>query len=216
MSGGGFFGGFGGPGFGGPGFGGPGFGGPGFGGPGFGGPGFGGFGGGPGGFGGGHGHGHGGGPGRGRHFLKRAAFVTAALLLDGPADAAQIVQRVSDATEGAFTPPQDVAELAIGLLAGRGVVTVDGGVATLTEFGQNLLSWRGVSSETAHAFLGRAAKFGDAFKIRRELFEVAGLARTITWTGTDEQKQQLAEARTKVLEALREAKKTLHRVLGED
>jgi hypothetical protein len=202
MSGGGFFGGFGGPGFGGPGFGG--------------------FGGGPGGFGGGfgggHDHGHSGGrgPGRGRHFLKRAAFVTAALLLDGPADAAQIVQRVSDATEGALTPPQDVAELAIGLLAGRGVVTVDGGVATLTEFGQNLLSWRGVSSETAHAFLGRAAKFGDAFKIRRELFEVAGLARTITWTGTDEQKQQLAEARTKVLEALREAKKTLHRVLGED
>ena len=205
MSGGGFFGGFGGPGFGGPGFGGPGFGG------GFGGGGF-----GPGGFGGGQGHGHGGGPGRGRHFLKRAAFVTAALLLDGPADAAQIVQRVSDATEGAFTPPQDVAELAIGLLAGRGVVTVDGGVATLTEFGQNLLSWRGVSSETAHAFLGRAAKFGDAFKIRRELFEIAGLARTITWTGTDEQKQQLAESRTKVLEALREAKKTLHRVLGED
>lgn len=209
MSGGGFFGGFGGPGFGGPGFGGPGFGG-------FGG----GFGGGPGGFGGGHEHGqgggHGGGPGRGRHFLKRAAFVTAALLLDGPADAAQIVQRVSDATEGAFTPPQDVAELAIGLLAGRGVVTVDNGVATLTELGQNLLAWRGVSSETAHAFLGRAAKFGDAVKIRRELFEVAGLARTITWTGTDEQKQQLAEARTKVLDALREAKKTLHRVLGED
>jgi hypothetical protein len=214
MSGGGFFGGFGGPGFGGPGFGGPGFGG--FGGPGFGGgwhgkgwggPGFGGGFGGPGfkgGFGGG-----------GRPFLKRAAFVTAALLLDGPADAAQIVQRVSDATEGAFTPPQDVAELAIGLLAGRGVVTVDNGVATLTEFGQNLLAWRGVSSETAHAFLGRAAKFGDVFKIRRELFEVAGLARTITWTGTDEQKQQLAETRTKVLEALTDAKKTLHRVLGE-
>jgi hypothetical protein len=204
---GGFFGGFGGPGFGGPGFGGPGFGGPGFGGWGEKGWGHGGFGGFKGGFGpGGHG---------GRPFLKRAAFVTAALLLDGPADAAQIVQRVSDATEGAFTPPQDVAELAIGLLAGRGVVTVDNGVATLTELGRNLLAWRGVSSETAHAFLGRAAKFGDVFKIRRELFEVAGLARTITWTGTDEQKQQLAETRTKVLEALRDAKKTLHRVLGE-
>jgi hypothetical protein len=215
---GGFFGGFGGPGFGGPGFGGPGFGG--FGGPGFGGPGFGpGFGGG---FGGGWGHGGPGGPGfgggfgpGGRHFLKRAAFVTAALLLDGPADAAQIVQRVSDATEGAFTPPQDVAELAIGLLAGRGVVTVDNGVATLTEFGQNLLAWRGISSETAHAFLGRAAKFGDVFKIRRTLFELAGLARTIAWTGTDEQKEQLAETRTKVLEALTDAKKALHRVLGE-
>ncbi|HEY0226981.1 MAG TPA: hypothetical protein VGC05_11460, partial [Mycobacterium sp.] len=100
--------------------------------------------------------------------------------------------------------------------AGRGVVSVDDGVATLTELGQNLLAWRGISSETAHAFLGRAAKFGDVFTIRRELFEVAGLARTITWTGTDEQKQQLAESRTKVLEALREAKKTLHRVLGED
>jgi hypothetical protein len=113
---GGGFGGFGGPGFGGPGFGGPG--GPGFGGfdgPGFGG-GWGGKGWGHGGFGGpGFGHGHG--PG-GRPFLKRAAFVTAAMLLDGPADAAQVVQRVSDATEGAFTPPQDLAELAIGLLAG--------------------------------------------------------------------------------------------------
>ncbi|OBI20924.1 hypothetical protein A5712_16785 [Mycobacterium sp. E2327] len=206
---GGFFGGFGG--FGGPGFGGPGFGGPGFGGPGFGGWGEKGWGQGGFGFKGGFGHG---GPGR-RPFLKRAAFVTAALLLDGPADAAQIVQRVSDATEGAFTPPQDVAELAIGLLAGRGVVTVDNGVATLTELGRNLLAWRGVSSETAHAFLGRAAKFGDVFKIRRTLFELAGLARTIAWTGTDEQKEQLAETRTKVLEALTDAKKTLHRVLGE-
>ena len=208
------FGGFGGPGFGVPGFGGPGFGGPGFGGPGFGGPGFGGPGfGGPG-FG---GPGFGGPGGKhGKHGLKRAAFVTAALLLDGPADAAQVVQRVTDATDGAFTPPQDVAELAIGLLAGRGVVTVDNGVATLTELGRNLLAWRGISSETAHAFLGRAAKFGDVFKIRRTMFEIAGLARTITWTGTDEQKQALAETRTKVLEALTDAKKTLHRVLGED
>ncbi|CPR12176.1 hypothetical protein BN971_03470 [Mycobacterium bohemicum DSM 44277] len=201
---GGFFGGPGGPGFGGPGFGGPGFGGGwadrgqrGWGQGGFGGPGKGGF-----------------GPG-GRHGMKRAAFMTAALLLDGPADAGQVVQRVSDATEGAFTPPQDMAELAIGLLAGRGMVTVDNGVVTLTELGRNLLAWRGVSSETAHAFLGRAAKWGDALKIRRELFEMARLARTITWTGTDEQKQQLAEAQTKVLEAVTEAKKALYRVLGE-
>jgi hypothetical protein len=208
MSGDGFFGGFGG--FGGPGFGGPGGGGGGFGG---------------GGGWGNHGWGHGGpgGPGFGGGFgpggrppLKRAAFVTAALLLDGPADAAQVVQRVSEATDGAITPPQEIAELAIGLLAGRGVVTVDNGVATLTELGNNLLAWRGISSETAHAFLARAGQFGDVFKIRRELFEIAGLARTISWTGTDEQKQQLAEARTKVLDALREAKKTLHRVLGED
>ncbi|OBI49880.1 hypothetical protein [Mycobacterium sp. E787] len=201
MSGGFFGGGFGGFG-GGPGFGGPGFG-----------DGWGEKGWGHGGFGGGPGFKGGFGPG-GRPFLKRAAFVTAAMLLDGPADAAQVVQRVSDATEGAFTPPQDLAELAIGLLAGRGMVKVDNGVATLTELGQNVLAWRGVSSETAHAFLGRAAKFGDAFKIRRTLFELAGLARTITWTGTDEQKERLAETRTKVLEALTDAKKELHRVLG--
>ena len=182
-----------------------------------------GFGWGPGGVGGGHGWGRGGsggfgggfGPGRGRGGLKRAAFGTAAMLLDGPADAAQVVQRVSDKTDGAITPPQEMAELAIGLLAGRGVVTVDNGVATLTELGENLLAWRGINSDTAQAFLARAAQFGDVFKIRRELFEVAGLARTITWTGTDEQKQQLAEARTKILEALRDAKKTLHRALGE-
>src|SRR5246127_4534178 len=217
---GGFFGGFGGPGFGGPGFGGPGFGGPGFGG--FGGPGFGGgFGGGWGGK--GWGHGGFGGPGFGRgfgpggpHFLKRAAFVTAAMLLDGPADAAQVVQRVSDATEGAFTPPQDLAELAIGLLAGRGLVSVDNGVATLTELGQNLLAWRGVSSETAHAFLGRAAKFGDVFKIRRTFFEIGGPGRPPPRAGTDGAKEKLAEIRTQVLEALTEAKKALHRILGED
>ncbi len=201
---GGFFGNYGGPGFGKPGFGGGpgGWGAPGgwgeSAGHGFGGPGF------RGGF----------GPG-GRHGLKRAAFVTAAMLLDGPADAAQVTQRVSEATEGAFTPPQDLAELAIGLLAGRGMVTVDDGVATLTELGNNVLAWRGVSSETARAFLGRAAKFGDAVKIRRELFELAGLARTITWTGTDEQKHRLAEIRADVLHALTDAKKALHRVLGE-
>ncbi len=95
------------------------------------------------------------------------------------------------------------------------MVTVHDGVATLTELGENLLAWRGVSSETAHAFLGRAAKFGDAFKIRRELFELAGLTRTITWTGTGEQKQRLAEVRADVLAALTDAKKALHRVLGE-
>ena len=54
------------------------------------------------------GHGFGGGGG-----LKRAAFGTAALLLDGPADAAQVVQRAAEATDGAFTPPQEMAELAI-------------------------------------------------------------------------------------------------------
>jgi hypothetical protein len=175
---------------GGPGFGGPGFG---FGGPGFGGPGFGGR----------------------RLGLKRAAFGTLALLLDGPADAAQIVQRASDATEGAFTPPQEVAELAIGLLVGRGLANVENGVASLTELGKNVLAWRGISSETAHAFLARAAQFADVFKIRKELREVAGLARTITWSGTDEQKAKLAEARTKVLATLTEAKKSLHSALAQ-
>ena len=198
------FGGFsGGPGFGGHGWGGPGWGGPGFGGPGFGGhggPGFGGHG-----FG---GHGFGG-P------RKRVVVGTAALLLDGPANAAQIVQRVSEATDGALTPPEPIVELAIGHLAGRGLVTVSDGVATLTEQGTNVLAWKGVTSEGIHARLAQAAKFGDVIKIRWGLVELAGLARTIAWSGTDAQKAKLAEARTQVLTAITEAKKALHAALAE-
>src|ERR1700744_6044902 len=203
MFGGGFSGGpgWGGPGFGGPGFGGPGFGGPGFGGPGFGGPGWGGQGG-PG------GHGFG-----GRH--KRVVVGTAALLLDGAANAEQIVQRVSEATEGAFAPPQEIVELAIGKLAGRGFVSVDDGVATLTELGRNVLQWKGISSESIHARLAQAGKFKDVAKIRWGLFELAGLARTIHWSGTDAQKEKLAEARAKVLTAITEAKQSLHAALAE-
>src|SRR6201995_708118 len=208
-----FGGGFsGGPGWGGPGFGGPGFGGPGFGGPGFGGQGWGGHGGpglgGPG-FG-----GHWGRPGPGGH-RKRVVIGTAALLLDGPANAAQIVQRVSEATDGALTPPEGIVELAIGHLAGRGFVTVSDGVATLTEQGTNVLAWKGVTSEGIHARLAQVAKFGDVIKIRWGLVELAGLARTIAWSGTDAQKAKLAEARTKVLTAITEAKKSLHSALAE-
>ena len=211
MFGGGFSGGpgWGGPGFGGPGFGGPGFGGPGFGGPGFGGPGFGGHGwGGHGGHGGPGGHGFG-----GRH--KRVVVGTAALLLDGPANAEQIVQRVSEATDGAFAPPQEIVELAIGKLAGRGFVSVDDGVATLTELGRNVLQWKGISSESIHARLAQAGKFKDVAKIRWGLFELAGLARTIHWSGTDAQKEKLADARAKVLTAITEAKQSLHAALAE-
>ena len=161
---------------------------------------------GPGGFGGGFG-----GPGFGKGFgpgfaLKRAVIGTAALLLDGPA---------TEATDGAFTPPLDIVELAIAALAGRGVVTVADGVATLTEFGTQLLAWRGVTTETAHALLGKVGKFADVIKIRTGLHEVAGLARTIAFTGTDEQKAKLGEVRTNLLAAISEAKKALHGVLAE-
>ncbi|OMC05294.1 hypothetical protein [Mycolicibacterium fortuitum] len=174
---------------------------------------------GPGEFAGGFGGGFGG-PGFGKGFgpgfaLKRAAVGTAALLLDGPATAEQIVERTTEATGGAFTPPQDIVDLAIAALAGRGVVTVSDGVATLTEFGTQLLAWRGVTSETAHAFLGKAGKFADVIKIRTGLHEVAGLARTIAFTGTDEQKAKLTEVRTNLLSAITEAKKALHGVLAE-
>ena len=159
----------------------------------------------------------GGGPGGhgfgGRH--KRVVVGTAALLLDGPANAEQIVQRVSEATDGAFAPPQEIVELAIGKLAGRGFVTVSDGVATLSELGRNVLQWKGISSETIHARLAQAGKFKDVAKIRWGLFELAGLARTIHWSGTDAQKEKLAEARAKVLTAITEAKQSLHGALAE-
>jgi hypothetical protein len=196
------------------GFGGAGFGpfGAGFGGHGFGG-GFGGGSGGPGlggsGFGGGFGPGFGGGRG------KLAAAATAALLLDGPANAAEITRRVSEATDGALTPPDGAAEIGIGLLAGRGLATVEDGEATLTEFGQNLLAWRGINTETAHAFLAQASKFAGFLKLRKEFFELGGLARTIVWSGTDEQKEKLEDARTKILAAVTDAKRSLYSALAE-
>jgi hypothetical protein len=179
------------------GLGGTGFGpfGAGFGGHGFGGHGF-----------GGHGFGRG----------KVAAAATAALLLDGPADAAEISRRVTEATDGAFTPPDGAAEIGIGLLAGRGLATVEDGVATLTEFGQSILAWRGINSETAHAFLSRASKFAGVLQLRKELVEVGGLARTIVWSGTEAQKEKLEEARTTILTAVTEAKRSLYRALAED
>ena len=197
-----FHGGFpGGFGFGGAGFGpfGAGFGGQGFGG-GFGGPAA------PG-FGGGFGPGFG---GRG----KLAAAATAALLLDGPADAAEVTRRITEATDGAFTPPEGAAEIGIGLLAGRGLATVEDGEATLTELGENLLAWRGINSDTAHAFLAQASKFAGFLKLRKEFFELGGLARTIVWSGTDEQKEKLEEARTKILAAVTDAKKSLYAALA--
>jgi hypothetical protein len=119
------------------------------------------------------------------------------------------------ATEGAFAPPEEVAEAAIELLDDRGLVTVDSGVATLTELGESVLAWRGVTSETARSFLGRAGQFKDVIKIRRELFELGGLARTITHSGTGEQKEKLAEAKAKVLAAIGESKKSLYAALAE-
>ncbi|WP_083612600.1 hypothetical protein [Mycobacterium sp. ST-F2] len=195
--------------------------GPGFGG-GFG-PGFGGFGpgaGGPGACGPGFGGGFGGGFGAGHHFfkgrIKRAAIAAAALLQEGPATAEQLSQRVSEITDGAFAPPVDKVELVISLLAARGVVTVEDGVATLTEFGEQLLAWRGVSSETVQAFLGQAGKFGDVIKLRKDLFELAGLARTIKFTGNDAQKADLTAAVATLSAAVAEAKKALYRTLADN
>ena len=82
--------------------------------------------------------------------------------------------------------------------------------AYLTEQGTNVLAWKGVTSEGFHARLAQVAKFGDVIKIRWGLVELAGLARTIAWSGTDAQKAKLAEARTKVLTAITEAKKSLN------
>lgn len=126
-----------------------------------------------------------------------------------------MVQRVTEATDGAFSPPQEVAEIAIGLLAARGFVTVDNGVATLTDLGKNILAWRGVTSETAHAMFRRMGKFAEVIKIRAGMKEIAGMARTIMMTGTEEQKSTLAEVRANLSAAVAEAKRTLHRTLGE-
>ena len=126
------------------------------------------------------------------------------------------MQRTSEATGGAFTPPQDVVDLAIGLLAGRGFVTVENGVASLTELGSNLLAWRGVTSDSTHMFLSKFAQFADVLTIGKTLHEVGGLARTIAWSGTEAQKQALSDARVQLLDAVTKAKKSLHAALAAD
>lgn len=151
-------------------------------------------------------------PGAGGPFKKAA--VVAGLLLDGPADAAEVAKRLSTYSHGAVQPPTERVELLLAVMAGKGVVTLDNGVATLTELGRNLLAWRGVNADTARALLAQAEKFGDVFKIRRELKATADLARTITWTGTDEQKKVLKKARALILSAINEAKRALHESLA--
>ena len=175
---------------------GPGFGGPGFGGPGFGGPGFGPDG--PGGFG---------------FRIKRA--VTASLLLDGPASAAQIVQRVSDATEGEVTLPEPVVERVLERLAHRGVEKTDDCVATLTYFGRKVLAKRGITSQTAQALRTKLfPKLVNVLKLRSGLAEIAGLARVIALTGTAEQKEQLAEASATLLATVNDVRQSLQRAVA--
>ena len=101
-------------------------------------------------------------------------------------------------------------------MAGKGLVTLDKGEATLTELGRNLLAWRGINADTARAMLAQAEKFADVVKIRRELKATADLARTITWTGTDEQKKTLKEAKASILAAIKDAKRSLHEALAAD
>lgn len=146
-------------------------------------------------------------------FLMKATAV-AALLLDGPADAAGVVARIAAASGGAVAPPAERAELMLALMAGRGVVSLDNGEATLTELGRNLLALRGVNADTARAMLAQAAKFSDVVKIHRELKATGQLARTIAQTGTAAQKQTLNEARAAILTAITEAKRTLHESLA--
>ena len=62
---------------------------------------------------------------------------------------------------------------------------------------------------------GSGRQIRDVAKIRWGFFELAGLARTIHWSGTDAQKEKLAEARAKVLTAITEAKQSLHAALAE-
>ncbi len=155
-------------------------------------------------------------PGPGGGLRKTVRIAMVAQLLDGPADAAELIKRTAEASHGAIKPPSERVELLLAVLAGKGVVSLDDGKATLTELGRNLLAWQGVNADTARVMLGRAEKFADVLKIRRELRETAQLARTITWNGTEEQKKALRTAKKTILAAVREAKRSLHESLAID
>ncbi len=146
--------------------------------------------------------------------IVRRATVVAGLLLEAPATAAEIVARVTAATDGAIAPPVANAELTLGFMAGRGLVTIVDGTANVTELGRNILAWHGVNADTARAILGRFAQLGDVIQIRKELLQTASLGKTITTSGTAEQKAVLAEAKAAILASVVEAKKSLHAALS--
>ena len=153
-----FHGGFpGGFGFGGAGFGpfGGGFGGPGFGGPGFGGPGFGG------GFGSGSG---------GRRKLVAAASSTARRP-GGPADAAKGHQAAwTEAPPTARSPRQREPPRSASACWGvEGPRHRRGWRGHADQAGRESLAWRGINTETAHAFLAQASKFAGFLKLRKEI-----------------------------------------------
>ena len=121
------------------------------------------------------------------HRLKRASLATAAMLLDGPADAAQIVQRISAADRWRVRPaarehrPRDRQ-------AGRTGVHRRQRRGHPDRVGRNVLGYRGITSQTAQSMLARVGQFADVIKIRAGLGEIAGLARTIMWSGTRSRK----------------------------
>lgn len=196
------------PGFGGPfgGFGGPGFGGPGFGpqGPGFG-PGF-GFGGpmGPG------GRGRGGrGPGRGRKGDVRNAIL--ALLNEQPMNGYQLINAISEKTNGLWSPSAGSVYPALGLLTDEGLireVEVDGKkVNELTDAGREHIASH--AEELNNPWDKVAQPHQGFLDIRPEVAQLAMAVQQVVMSGDQAQ----IESVRGILDA---AKKDIYRLLAGD
>ncbi|SHT81600.1 Uncharacterised protein [Mycobacteroides abscessus subsp. abscessus] len=115
-----------------------------------------------------------------------------------------------NATEDEILLPEPVVERVLERLAHKGVVTTEDGVATLTDFGRKVLAKRGITSQTAQALRAKVfPKLVNVLKLRSGLAEIAGLARVIAITGTDEQKEKLAEAGATLLATVNDVKRSL-------
>ncbi len=161
-----------------------------------------------------HGEGrrHSGGRGRGRGRAQRGDVraATLVLLADQPMHGYQLMQAISDRTEGAWRPSPGAIYPTIAQLEDEGLVTVtpDAGrkLVTLTEAGREHLAAN--ASTMADPFTAITVQAGGGNDLRGSVEQVHLAARAVGKTGTDD---QIAAAQ----KILNEARRALYLILAE-
>ena len=154
-----------------------------------------------------------GGRGRGRAGRGDVRTAILALLADGPRHGYQIIQDITERSEGAWRPSPGSVYPALSALADEGLVDdekIEGRrVFALTEAGTEYVTGR--AAEFANVFDSNSADAEDAgvTDLRQLLFGVGAAAMQVVSAGTPD---QIASART----VLTNARRDLYRILAEE
>lgn len=157
-----------------------------------------------------HGGGRGGGRGRGRAQRGDVRAATLVLLAEQPMHGYQLMQAISDRTEGAWRPSPGAIYPTIAQLEDEGLVSVtpDAGrkLVALTEAGREHLA--AVASTMPDPFTAITAHSGGRNDLRGSVEQLHVAARAVGQTGTDE---QIAEAQ----KVLNDARRSLYLILAD-